>query len=116
VRRYVTDLEVVMIRIAALYGLSARRIEGLRGVFVGEDKIGAVGVRLSQWVTMHGFALNVSTDLNAFDLIVPCGIRDHGVTSVARACGREVAMVDVVEHAIRVFTDVFDYAPVVHGS
>jgi len=116
VRRYVTDLEEVMIRVAALYGLTARRIEGLRGVFVGEDKLGAVGVRLSQWVTMHGFALNVSTDLNAFDLIVPCGIRDHGVTSLARACGREVAMVDAVEDAIRVFTDVFDYAPIVHGS
>jgi lipoyl(octanoyl) transferase len=116
VRRYVTDLEEVMIQIAALHGLTARRIEGLRGVFVGEDKLGAVGVRLSQWVTMHGFALNVSTDLDAFDLIVPCGIRDHGVTSLARACGRDVAMVDAVEDAIRVFTDVFDYAPVVHGS
>jgi lipoyl(octanoyl) transferase len=108
VRRYVTALEEVMVRIAAAYGLTAQRIDGLRGVFVGNDKLGAVGVRLSQWITSHGFALNVSTDLDAFALIVPCGIRDHGVTSLARECGREVALAEVAHLAVEIFADVFD--------
>lgn len=108
VRRYVTSLEEVMIRIAAEYGLVARRIQDLRGVFVGNDKLGAVGVRLSQWITSHGFALNVSTNLDAFSLIVPCGIRDHGVTSLARECDRDVEVSEVAHLAERIFADVFD--------
>jgi lipoyl(octanoyl) transferase len=108
VRRYVTALEEVMIRIAAEYGLAARRIGDLRGVFVGNDKLGAVGVRLSQWITSHGFALNVSTNLDAFSLIVPCGIRDHGVTSLARECERDVGVPEVAHLAVRIFADVFD--------
>jgi lipoyl(octanoyl) transferase len=112
VRRYVTDLEEVMVQIAACYGLTARRIDRLRGVFVGDNKLGAVGVRISQWVTMHGFAINVSTDLDAFSLIVPCGIRDHGVTSLSRETGRPIAVDEVTDLAIGVFSDVFDRAPV----
>jgi lipoyl(octanoyl) transferase len=111
VRRYVTDLEEVMVRLAAAYGLTARRIDGLRGVFVGDNKLGAVGVRISQWVTMHGFAINVTTDLDGFRLIVPCGIRDHGVTSLTRETGRPIAVDEVTDLAVRVFSDVFDREP-----
>ena len=116
VRRYVTDLEEVMVRLAAAYGLTARRIDGLRGVFVGDNKLGAVGVRISQWVTMHGFAINVSTDLDGFRLIVPCGIRDHGVTSITRETGRPIAVDEVTELAVRVFADVFDREPEVTAN
>lgn len=111
VRRYVTDLEEIMIRIAARYGLSARRIEGLRGVFVGDNKIGAVGVRISQWVTMHGFAINVNTDLDGFGLIVPCGIRDHGVTSLSREVGRRIEVEEATNAAVELFCEVFDAEP-----
>lgn len=90
VRRYVCGLEEIMIRLAADVGLRAERVAGLRGVFVGQDKLGAVGVRLSRWGTMHGFALNVTTRLEHFGLIVPCGIVDRGVTSLAALLGADV--------------------------
>ncbi|MDH5493867.1 MAG: lipoyl(octanoyl) transferase LipB [Myxococcales bacterium] len=84
VRRYVWNLEETMIRAVAEYGIEAGRISGLNGTWVGERKIGAVGVRIRRWITMHGFALNVSTDLSGFGMIVPCGIEDKGVTTIAR--------------------------------
>jgi lipoyl(octanoyl) transferase len=111
VRRYVTDLEEVMIRVAAEHAVTATRIEGLRGVFAGDDKLGAVGVRISQWITMHGFALNVSTDLDGFRLIVPCGLTDHGVTSLSRETGQSVEVGAVTDLTIRIFSDVFDRQP-----
>jgi lipoyl(octanoyl) transferase len=88
VHRYVRDLEEVMIRTCRYYDVQATRIPGLTGVWVGEDKIGAIGVRLSRWVTSHGFAFNVATDLAPFGMIVPCGIRGRGVTSLERLRGR----------------------------
>lgn len=81
IKKYVWCLEEIMIRTAADWDIHATRIDGLRGIWVGDRKIGAVGVRIAEWVTMHGFALNICTDLNYFDLIVPCGIADKGVTS-----------------------------------
>ncbi len=84
VHRYVRDLEEVMIRVCADYGVTAGRINGLTGTWVGAEKIGAIGVRLSRWITSHGFAFNVSTDLDHFKLIVPCGLSDRGVTSLER--------------------------------
>jgi lipoyl(octanoyl) transferase len=75
---------------------------------VGAEKLAAIGVRISRWVTMHGFAFNVATDLNYFHLIVPCGIRGHGVTSLQKLLGRPVEMSEVVESATRHFGDVFD--------
>jgi lipoyl(octanoyl) transferase len=108
VRRYVASLEELMIRLAAAYGLQAQRIAGLNGAWVGDRKIGAVGVRIRRWVTMHGFAFNVATDLRAFELIVPCGIADKGVTSLERELGRSIAMTEVEAHAARIAGDVFE--------
>src|SRR5262249_13449230 len=87
VHRYVRDLEEVLIRPAADYGISARRIPGLTGVWVGDEKLAAIGVRIARWVTSHGFALNVTADLDYFKLIVPCGIADRGVTSLKTLLG-----------------------------
>ncbi len=84
VHRYVRDLEEVLIRTVARFNVKAGRVPGLTGVWVGEDKLAAIGVRFSRWVTSHGFALNVSTDLAYFDLIRPCGIHNRGVTSLDR--------------------------------
>ncbi|MGV3517852.1 lipoyl(octanoyl) transferase LipB [Luteitalea sp.] len=105
--RYVRDLEEVLIGVCADFGLEAGRKSGLTGVWIGDEKVAAIGVRLSRWVTSHGFALNVHTDLAHFDLIVPCGIRDHGVTSLERLLGVAPPMdgveARVVHHLCRVF-------------
>jgi lipoyl(octanoyl) transferase len=105
---YVRDVEEVMIRVCADYGVTAGRIQGLTGTWVGGDKIGAIGVRISRWVTSHGFAFNVATNLDHFRLIVPCGIADHGVTSLNRATGRTIPLPDAEEALLRHFCDVFD--------
>ena len=90
VHRYVRDLEEVLICAAADFGVEAERIEGLTGVWVGNEKLAAIGIRIARWVTSHGFALNVGTDLDYFNLIVPCGIADRGVTSLERLLGHPV--------------------------
>ena len=107
VRRFVRSLEEIMVRTCADYGVAAARDETHTGVWVGKDKVGAIGVRVAKWVTTHGFALNVSPDLSYFDLIVPCGITDRGVTSLTEALGRDVPFEEVEEklaaHAGAVF-------------
>ena len=108
VHKYVRDLEEVMIRATGDFGLQGGRIEGLSGAWVGADKIGAIGVRISRWITSHGFAFNVSTDLDFFRLIVPCGITSGGVTSLSRAAGRQIAAADAEASLVRHFTEVFD--------
>ena len=107
VHRYVRDLEDVMIRTCSDYGIEAGRLPGLTGTWVGEEKIGAIGVRLARWVTSHGFAFNVSTDLAPFGLIVPCGIRGRGVTSLARLLGRAVPVEEARERLAARFGEVF---------
>ena len=107
VHRYVRNLEEVLIRTAAEYGVEAGRIEGLTGVWVGREKLAAIGVRIARWVTSHGFAFNVATQLDHFDLIVPCGIPDRGVTSLVRLLGRPVELSDVADRLARHFQDVF---------
>ena len=87
--------------------LGGERIPGLTGVWVGEDKLAAIGVRISRWVTSHGFALNVTTDLDNFDLIVPCGIADRGVTSLSRLLSRPIDTRDVQDRVASHFEDVF---------
>jgi lipoyl(octanoyl) transferase len=108
VHRYVRDLEDVLIRTVAAFGIDAGRVAGLTGIWVGAEKLAAIGVRISRWVTSHGFALNVNTDLDNFRLIVPCGITDKGVTSMERLLGRTVQMVEVEDEIARQFGLVFD--------
>jgi lipoyl(octanoyl) transferase len=109
VHRYVRDLEEVMIRVCGDYGFAGRRIQGKSGAFVGENKIGAIGVRISRWVTSHGFAFNVNTNLTGFDVIVPCGLRDQGVTSLSKLLGSEVDLAEVEEKLAARFVEVFGY-------
>jgi lipoyl(octanoyl) transferase len=107
VHRYVRDLEEVLIRVAADYGIEAGRVPGLTGVWVGGGKLAAIGVRIARWITSHGFALNVTTDLEYFRLIVPCGIADGGVTSLAALLGRTVDREGVADRVVHHFSEVF---------
>lgn len=109
VRRYVRSLEQVMLQVAESYGLTPQRIEGMTGAFCEQRKYGALGVRISRWVTMHGIAINVSTDLDAFSLIVPCGLRSTTVTSLSRETGREISLRDAQARTIEQFAEVFGY-------
>ena len=112
VHRYVRDIEEVLIRTASDYGVEAGRVEGLTGVWVGREKLAAIGVRISRWVTSHGFAFNVTTDLEYFNLIVPCGIADRSVTSLARLLGHPVERVDVEDRIVAHFGEVFARSPI----
>jgi lipoyl(octanoyl) transferase len=107
VHRYVRDLEEVLIRVASDYGIDATRVPGATGVWVGDDKLAAIGVRISRWITSHGFALNLTTDLSEFELIVPCGIPDKGVTSLARL-GCIATRGEVEARIARYFAEVFE--------
>ena len=112
VHKYVRDLEEALIHVAAAFGLVATRVAGLTGVWVGHEKLVAIGVRISRWTTSHGFALNVGTDLSHFKLIVPCGIADRGVTSLEVLAGREIDMHDVEEACIASLAAAFVRRPV----
>ena len=107
VHRYVRDLEAVMVGVCDEYGVKAGRIEGLTGTWIGDQKIGAIGIRISRWITSHGFAFNVSTNLDHFDLIVPCGIQDRGVTSLERVTARTILLGEVEDAVVRQFCAVF---------
>jgi lipoyl(octanoyl) transferase len=115
VHQYVRDLEEALIRAVAPFGISGGRIKGLTGVWVGpdrrEEKLAAIGVRISRWITSHGFALNVNTRLEHFGLIVPCGITDRGVTSMERLIGHHVSMDEVAGAVAAAFREVFEPAP-----
>jgi lipoyl(octanoyl) transferase len=109
---YVRQLEEAMIRTTAEFGVTAQRLEGKTGIWVnvcgaGEEKLGAIGVHLSRWVTSHGFAYNVSTDLRYFDLIVPCGIAGKRATSLEELLGRSVQQKEVTSRLAAHFGDVF---------
>lgn len=110
--RYLRDLEEALIRTAASFGIDAGRLPGLTGVWVGGDKLAAIGVRLhTGWITSHGFALNVTTDLTAFETIVPCGIADRGVTSLERLLGRRIDLEEAAAQVGLEIARVFDLAP-----
>ena len=105
---YMRSLEEVLIRTLAEFRIDSERREGLTGVWVEDRKIASLGVRLSRWVTMHGFALNVNTDLSYFDGIIPCGIFECGVTSMERILGGELVLEVVQKKIEQMFVNVFD--------
>ncbi len=105
--RFCRDLEEIMVRALKDFGLLGRRIEGLTGVWLKEEKVGALGVRVRRWVTTHGFALNVSCDLKWFDTVIPCGLVDRRVTSMERALGRRLDIDQVKESCAAHFQEVF---------
>jgi lipoyl(octanoyl) transferase len=111
--RYLRDIEEALIGVLADFGLRGGRKEGLTGVWVDDRKLAAIGVRVSSgWITSHGFALNVTTDLSFFGTIIPCGIRDHGVGSLSTELGRNVSMAEAEASAVRWFERVFERAAV----
>jgi lipoyl(octanoyl) transferase len=110
--RYLRDLEEVLIRSVAALGVPARRVPGLTGVWTDLGKIAALGVRVSSgWITSHGFALNVHTDLSFFETIVPCGIQNRDVTSLSRELGRHVSLEEVRPIVVEAFNKVFGLSP-----
>jgi lipoyl(octanoyl) transferase len=104
---FMRSLEEVFIRVAADYGVEAARMPCATGVWVGNEKLVAMGVHISRWVTSHGFAFNVNTELNYFDWIVPCGLRGKGVTSIERLLGAPADMAEAAERVIEHFGRVF---------
>jgi lipoate-protein ligase B len=111
----VHDVEELLLRTLNEFSIDARRDPIHRGVWVDDRKIASVGIRISKWVTSHGFALNVDTDLSYFSLIVPCGITDCAMTSMTRELGRPVHIDDVKSVVVRTFGDVFDRSPVIQA-
>lgn len=105
--RYLRDLEEVILRALGAFGVEAGREPGLTGVWVEGAKVAAIGIRVSRWITHHGFALNVDTDLSYFDLIVPCGISDRPVTSMEEILDRPVERSDVEDALEAAFGEVF---------
>jgi len=119
VHRYVRDLEEMLIRTAADYGVEARRVAGLTGVWAGpgfQDKLAAIGVRIARWITSHGFAFNATTDLDYFKLIVPCGIADRGVTSLETLVGRAIDRREVEDRIVAHFCAVFEREPLLAAA
>lgn len=112
--RYLRDMEEALISVLGDFGLEAGRKDGMTGVWVGGRKLAAIGVRVSSgWITSHGFALNVSTDLSYFGAIVPCGIQEYGVGSLETELGRKVEMAEVEAVVVRRFTEMFGRRPTV---
>jgi lipoyl(octanoyl) transferase len=116
VHRYVRDLEEVLIRAVAKFDVVAHRNPGLTGIWAGDEKLAAIGVRIARWITSHGFALNVTTKLEHFNLIVPCGITDKGVTSLEQLTGEHVEMQAVIPAVVDEFASVFDRTIVAPAS
>lgn len=108
VHKVIYMFEEVIIRLLAGCGIEGTRLPDYPGVWVGSEKICAIGIGISNWVTYHGFALNVNTNLAHFSFITPCGIPDRGVTSMARLLGRPVDELDVAEDLVKIFGMVFN--------
>jgi len=109
VHQYVWDLEEIVIRTLADFGIGGQRISGRRGVWVGRQKICALGLRVSREVSMHGFALNVNTNLKYFTYIIPCGITGVSITSVSKLLGHEVEIGEIQENLLRHFSQIFRF-------
>lgn len=109
VHRFLRDIEEVIIRVIAGYGIQGDRKEGLTGVWVGNEKVAATGIAMTKWVSWHGFALNVCPNLSHFQTIVPCGIRDKGVTSLKELLGHDVSLPDIKEALKKSMIDIFGF-------
>jgi lipoyl(octanoyl) transferase len=108
VHRYVRDLEQMLIEAVAKFDVVADRTPGLTGIWVGDKKLAAIGVRIARWITSHGFALNITTKLEHFDLIVPCGIAGKGVTSLQELTGQAIEIQTVIPVLRDAFASVFE--------
>jgi len=108
VYKYVRDLEEVIIRTLNDFGIKARRDRNHRGAWVGNEEVAAIGLRISRWVSMHGFALNVNMDLEPFSLINPCGFCDRKATSISNLLSQDIPMETVAERLLAHFSQVFD--------
>jgi len=111
IHKYLRTLEEVIIRTCADFGIETGRIDGLTGVWAGNEKICAMGIRCSRWVTMHGFALNVNTDLSYFNHIVPCGISDRAVTSMQKLLKKQIKQADVKKSIVNHLSELFGVTP-----
>jgi len=107
--KYLRALEEVLILTCNEYGINAMRNPAYTGVWIDNRKIAAIGIKISHWITMHGFAFNVNTDLNLFNGIIPCGIVDKEVTSLQKELKREINIDEVKEKIVENFRNVFDY-------
>jgi len=107
--KYLRALEDVIITVCKDYALQGQRINGLTGVWIDDRKIAAIGIKVSRWITMHGFAFNINTDLKLFNGIIPCGITDKEVTSLKHELGYEVPLIEVKEKIIHHFSNQFNY-------
>ena len=105
---YMRNLEELIIKVIGEFGIIGNRIEGLTGVWVNNQKIGAQGVRISRWVTMHGFSINVSPDLSCYDGIIPCGIFNYGVTSMKELLNKKPNIDEVKNTTVEIFNQLFD--------
>ena len=105
---YMRNLEELIIKVIGEFGIIGNRIEGLTGVWVNNQKIGAQGVRISRWVTMHGFSINVSPDLSFYDGIIPCGIFNYGVTSMKELLNKKPNIDEVKNTTVEIFNQLFD--------
>ena len=108
IHKYLRYLEEVIIKTCRDYNIDTARIDGLTGVWAGQQKICALGIRCSRWVTMHGFAMNVNTDLSYFNHIIPCGIQNKSVTSLSKLLNRKVDEEEVKQKLLKNFSAVFD--------
>lgn len=104
---YLRHLEEVLIKTLEEFEIKAKRMNGLTGVWVGRKKIASIGVEVKRWITMHGFALNVNTELSYFNLIQPCGMEAQVMTSIKRILNRDVKLKEVVERLVPQFSNVF---------
>jgi len=114
--RYVRDLEESIIRALGDFGVRAGRVRGMTGVWAGDEKVAAIGVRISRWVTSHGFAFNVCNSLGPYERIVPCGIVGRGVTTLSRLAGRPVSVGEAAERVIVRFAEVFEREPILEDG
>ena len=105
--RYLRDLEEVLISTVKYFGIVAERKNRLTGIWVGDEKLASIGIKMSKWITMHGTALNVSTDLSYFDNIISCGVRDKSVTSMSKILGKSLVVDEVSPVYVKSFSKVF---------